>query len=379
MGNYVTFGKYKKSYNHILYYIITKLIYQYIFDSFFIEKVELLKGVFPKSFLIQEGFNCLGEFIFSIFLLKYEKISGQIKIGLMKNKNLFVSFLIVIIFFFLTMQSFKFIRFLQLRELNFWMFEIFFFAIIRSKLLGIPIYKHRKFGIIIITVFSLLFKILSTIYIFNDDDDQKIYIKYFWIFLIGIIFSILMTLLRAYTFCKMEILFDKLILPSQILISSSFLGIFVYFIVSIIPSYYSCTNNYNDLKDDSFKDDLIKFICQVRESNSTVLYFESYSIYFKELFKNNFLLIILFIFKIGIYFCNRLFLIYILKNLSAEFMICSNSIYNTLIELIELLYSLLNQTGFKYYKFYSMIAQIFCFLGSIIYLELILYNILTLY
>lgn len=304
MGNYVSFGKYNKSYRHIWYYVITKLVYDYFLNSFFVDKVELLKDIFPKSFLIEGGLNYLGEFIFSIFLLKYEKTSGQIKSALIENKNIFASFLIVIIFLFLTMQAFKFYTIFQLGVLNYWMFEILFIAIISSKLLGIPIYKHRKFGIIIISVLSFLFKILSTINSFHDGDDQKIYIKYYWIAFIGIAFSILMTLLRAYIFCKMKILFDKLILPSEILIFKSFLGVFVCFIVSIISSNYPCINDYNNLKDDSFKDDFIKSICQVRESNSTVLYFESYSIYFKDLFKNNILLIIIFLFQIVIYFFN---------------------------------------------------------------------------
>ena len=180
---------------------------------------------------------------------------------------------------------------------------------------------------------------------------------YYWIIFIGITFSILMTLLRAYTFCKMKILFDKLILPSEILIFISFLGVFVNFIVSIIPSNYPCTNDYNNLKADSFKDDFIKFICQVRESNSTVLYFESYSIFFKELFKNNILLITLFIFKIGIYFCNKLFFIYIVKNLSAEFIVCANSITFSLVELFDLLYIFFTKIIFNFYKFYSAITQ----------------------
>ena len=57
------------------------------------------------------------------------KVSGQIKSALMENKNLFASFLIVIIFLFITMQSFKFISFFQLGALNYWIFEILFIAI----------------------------------------------------------------------------------------------------------------------------------------------------------------------------------------------------------------------------------------------------------
>jgi len=278
--------------------------------------------------------------------------------------------LIVSILLFLCDQSFKFFSIFQLKGLNFWMFEILFIALISLKLFRIPIYIHRKLGIIIICLFSGLFKILSTIYRFIDDDDKKIYTKYLWIVPIGIVFYILITLLRAYTLCKMMFLFGKEILPGQILKYYSFLGAFICLIASIIPSNYPCTNNYYDLKDNSFKDDFIKTICKERENNSTVLFFESYSIYFKELFKNNILLIILFFMKIVIFTFNKIFYIYIINQLRPEFIICSDSLSFNLFELIDLFYFIFKKTEFKFYKFYSMISQIFCFLGSMIYLEL---------
>ena len=370
MGKKISFGKYNQLYKHIWYYIITKLIREYFLDSFFVEKVELLKGMFPKSVLIQSAFNYLGEFIGSIFLLIYEENSGQKQIDLNENKNLYKSFWIVVILLFLCILTFKLFFVLQIKGLYFWMFEILFIAIISFKLFGTPIYRHRKLGIII-NLLSGLFTILSTIYRFIDDDNKKIYTKYLWIIPIGIIFSILITLLRAYTFCKIKYLFNKLILPSQILIFSSFLGAALSFIASIISSIYPCTNHYYDLKDDSFMDYFIKSICKIREKNSSVLYFDSYSVYFKELFKNNILLIILFIFKIGIFTCNKIFYIYIIKNLSPEFIICANSLSHILFELFDFLFFIFKNTEFKFYKFYSMIAQIFCFIGSIIYLELI--------
>ena len=371
MGKYISFGKYNKLYKHIWYYLITKLINEYFLESFFVKKVELLNNRFPKNILIQVAFNYLGVFIGSIFLLRYEKNSGQQENDLKKNKNLYASLLYVSILLFLSTQAFKFVLILQMKGLNYWMFEILFIAIISLKLFGTPIYRHRKLGIIIISLFCGLFTILSTIFRFIDDDNKKIYTRYLWIVPIGITFSILITLLRAYTFCKMKILFDKFILPSQILILSSFLGAFIFFIISIIPSNYPCTYNYNDLKNNSFIDDFINSTCKVNEKNSYVLYFESYSIYFKELLKNNILLIILFLFKIAIFTFYKIFFIYIIKNLSAEFIICANSLNYALRELFDTLYFIIKKTRFKFYKFYYMTAQIFCCLGSIIYLELI--------
>ena len=72
MGKYISLGEYNTFYKHIWYYIITKLIGEYLLSSFFVEKIELLKDVFPKNVLIQAGFEYVAIFVFSIFLFKYE-------------------------------------------------------------------------------------------------------------------------------------------------------------------------------------------------------------------------------------------------------------------------------------------------------------------
>ena len=72
MGKYISLGEYNPFYKHIWYYIIIKLIGEYLLNSFFVEKIVLLKDVFPKNVLIQAGFEYVTIFIFSIFLFKYE-------------------------------------------------------------------------------------------------------------------------------------------------------------------------------------------------------------------------------------------------------------------------------------------------------------------
>ena len=405
MGKYISLGEYNKFYNHFWYYLITKLICEYLLNSFFVEKIELLKDVFPKNVLIQAGFEHLSILIFSIFLFKYEnkQKKGKIVKPLIKDnsdKNSFSSnkkeksslninfiynnflekqhltlpdFILIILLFFCSQNFRQFIHF-QLKGLDYWMLEILFIALIFSKLYNIPIYKHKKFGILFIAIFCTFFKILSTIYIFidNENKNKKIYIKYPLIVPMGIIFFILSTFLRAFTFVKIKFIFDtKFILPSNILLFYSLLGASICFIISIIPSIIPCIDDYNDLEDNSFYDNFIKTICQVKENNSTILYYESYSIYFKVLFKNNILILILFILKLVLYFFNKLFLLYIIKNLGAEYLICANSIYFIITEIFDFFCFFFKKTDFKFYKFYGMIAQIFSFLGTLIYLELI--------
>jgi len=395
MGKYISLGEYNKFYKYFWYFLITKLIYRYFLESFFIDKVDLLKNIFPNNVLIQGGFNYFGLSIFSIFLYKYEvkqkKVESEKPIHYNNSENSHMNveliyndlvdtkyftlpdLMLIVLLYFCNQFFFHFSLF-QLKGLDYWMFEILFIALVFSKLYNLPIYKHRKFAIFFTIIFCTFFKILSTIWRFIDDDNKKIYTKYEWIVPLGIIFFISFTYLRAYIFVKIKFLFDKkFILPSNILFLYSFFGAFVSFIVSIIPSNIPCTDASYNLNLTSFKDDLIKTVCQVKESNSNILYYENYSIYFKVLFEINILALFLFILKVVLYFFNKLFYLYIIKDLGAEYIICVNSIYYIITEIIDLCYFLFkeNNNGFKFYKFYGMIAQIFSFLGTLIYLELI--------
>ena len=250
MGKYISFGEYNKFYKYIWYYLITKFIGEYLLSSFFVEKIELLKDKFPKNILIQGAFEYLTIFIFSIFLFKYENKQKKGKIvkpliddnseknifpfdktekgsfninfiynNFLEKKHLTIPDFVLIIFLFLCSENFKQFMIFKLKGLDYWMLELLFIALIFSKLYSLPIYKHKKFGIIFIAIFCTLFKILSTIYRFIDDDNKKIYTKYIWIVPIGIIFFISSTFLRAYTFVKIKYIFDtKFILPSNILL-----------------------------------------------------------------------------------------------------------------------------------------------------------------
>ena len=168
MGKYISLGEYNKFYNHICFFLITKIIYEYFLNSFFVEKVELLKEAFPKNVLIQGAFNYFGLFIFSIFLYKYEtkqKKGGKEKPihygnsdnsydknfpykksekghssidliynDLLESKYISLSDLMVIVLLYFCIQIFFHFTLFQLRGLDYWMFEILFIALIFSKL-----------------------------------------------------------------------------------------------------------------------------------------------------------------------------------------------------------------------------------------------------
>ena len=213
-------------------------------------------------------------------------------------------------------------------------------------------------------------KSLSTFFRLIDDHKIRIFKVYTWIIPIGIISFILISLLRSYTFCKIKQHFDlKFISVSKIFLVYGFFGFLICFIISIIPTIFPCSNN------NTFE----KIICTVKNidnnNNSTTYYYDNYYVYFKDLWKKeeiyyNILFIFIVIFKIILSFLIKLFSILIIKNLSPEYLICSNSIFYFITESIDSIASLIIEK-FKYYKLFDILDELFSILGTIFYLELI--------
>ena len=199
MKKYISFGECNKLYRHIWFYVFTKYVYDYTLSHVLEAKANTIIK-FPKDILIQQAFNYSISFIGSIFLFFYEnkqekqsenelnksvpykKRNSRNNLELIQNeimvdKNLSISDYLIILFLFLCIQLNKVFFVFGLKGLNYWMLEIFFIALINLKLFNIPISKHKKLGIFIIIFFCTLFKIISTIYKYNIDnnDNPKLY------------------------------------------------------------------------------------------------------------------------------------------------------------------------------------------------------------
>ena len=78
MSKYISCGKYNKINKYICFYVILNLIYEYLFGNHFQEDIGLLNKInLPKSILIQDGFNYLFIFIFSIIFYKRFKYESS--------------------------------------------------------------------------------------------------------------------------------------------------------------------------------------------------------------------------------------------------------------------------------------------------------------
>ena len=253
------------------------------------------------------------------------------------------------------------------------MLEILFICIFTSKMFKSQIYIHQKFSLIFIILFCSIMKILSIIFRMNFSQHERIYNKINWIIPIGILSYILITLLRAYSYCKTKWLFEfKFYSPLKLLILYGFFGAILCFILSIIPTFIPCNNFFEN----------IGRICNLNDSlnNSTIYYYENYNIYFKNLWNHeeiyiNIIYLLLFVIKLFLFFLIKLYLMFIIKTLGPEYIICSKSLFYFIIELINFIYIIIkieqNDKGFRFYKFCETLGQFISFLGCIIYLELI--------
>ena len=403
MGNFITIGKYNKLYKFMWLSISFKLIYEYLYGSDFATEMKLIKYYsFPKSVLIQEFLNYLGIFFFSIFLFKYETKQNKSEPSeeeshkshdtndrhFSSNKKLknhliyrnyekymvsYKAVILVIILIIICDQLTNTFFIFNLKGLDFKMFEILFVCIITFLMFKITIYRHKKIAVGFLVIFCFVMKTLSVVYRIIDDHKKRIFKIYKWIIPIGISSFILISLLRAYNFCKVKWLFDlKFISVSKLLLFYGSLGFIFCLIISTVVNYIPCVDK------DSFND--INFICNVTDvdssTNSTKYYYDRYSGYIKSLWREerhsyiNIIFLVLIIIKVFLNFLIKLFGILIIKKLKPEYLIISNVIYYFIVGSIDTI-ACLFLGKFKYYKLYDILEDLFSILGTLFYLELI--------
>ena len=429
MGKFITIGKCNKLYKYICYYLIIKLIYEYLFDGNLPKQIKskyLEPEAFPKTILVQESFNYLGTFIFSIILYRYEmsqiaenkenkekqdnlendkiqknlenedsinsslsSLSSSPSIKLKKSSteieliyndsNEFndasgLSIGIITILLTISVEIMDQLYVMDLRGLDFWMFEILFISFISYLMFGKQVYRHKKFAICFITVIPCLFKALSIIEIIKSSDDENgpIFVYYKAVIIpLGIVIFLLLTLLRDYSICKIKYFLDyKYASINRILIIYGFYGSLICFISSIISTNVKCKKEYEH----------IKLICTVDINNGN-LYYDHFKAYFKDIWRDNrvagenFIYIILMLFKIFNFYLIKLFSILIIKKLNQVYLICSTSIFYFFLRFLRIIFSLiLKENESLYVKFLELMAELFSIIGIIFYLELIEFN-----
>ena len=409
MSKYITFGKWNSFYKYIVYYIIIRLIQDYLFDTNFPEKIKIIKSNnLPSNILVQSIFNYLATFIFSFILFKFKYMPNKkvedikireisepennlsyyinrpsFEVNLIFNnykKNITISvmpFIFTILLLVLSKQLENNFDNIGLKEIDYWMFELFFYSYFSKIILNVELYLHQIVAIAFIICLSTSLVILSDIFLFKDEEVEKFYKKYLWTTPIIILSFILGDIVKDYFYCKIKWYLDiKYISPLKILIWYGLIGTIICLIFSSISSFFKCEENK------SF--DYITSICRVNktndDNNSTVYYYDSFSIFFNNLWQkdrkliNNIIFLFLFLINISLNFAKYYFSILIIQKLNPIFFLLSISIYYYISETMKHIIIYIIGMKIKKYDSFIILAELFYTLGAIYYLELIKFN-----
>ena len=391
MGKFIKFGKYNKLYKYVWIYILICLVNQYLFEYSFPDefKFDLIRSQnYPNSIFIQELFNHIGTFIYSFILYKYEMFQNKkenndssIPILVSKKTSLIYNdyeqlkitdlklYIEVIILLIICNELIVVLYVIGLNEFEYWAFEILFISFISSIMFKKEIYIHQKISIYFIIISCSFIIFLSNIFELKDDS-RMIYKEYIWLIPIGIIIFILNSFLRAYIYCKLKWLLEyKYMSLSKFLIWYGLISSLIYLLASIISSNIKCVdkNIFEDI-------DLICYVKITDDNNSTLYYFDTFSNYFSQLWRNNrsallnFVYIFLIFIKTIIYFFTKLFFLLIIKKLNPVFFICTNSIFFFILELVDCINTLIILK--EEYNYFGILAEFFNILGTLYYLEI---------
>ena len=390
MGKLITFGKYNKQYKYIWFFIISRLVFSYVFTySTFAERYKFgfLKLAFPTSILTKEFSEYIILFIGSIIFYKIEMrqknmtskesfLSKDTKNNkkLIYNKSSFLfrlpwTFYMSILLFVLSSILIDNYYHINLGGLDFWELQLIFISFINMMIFKVQVYKHQKLAIYLIIISCLIIKYIDIISIFKDDSDKKLYKEYIYLTPLVLIGFILFIFLQSYTYCQAKYYFDyKYISINKYLMWTGIIGTIITFIGSFVSGYKECMS-YNDFK-------YIRTICKVYETDYNHRFYDNFKIFFKLLWKkkNTFisiLYIFLYILKNINSFLTTYFTFLIIKSLSPEYFICANSIYYFITSIFSMIDSYLSNKGITKN---TALSELFTIIGTSIYLEFIELN-----
>ena len=399
MVKYITLGKCGKHYKYIIFASIFAAFSIILFGKEYEinnkdYKVLLLintntQKMLSKHIVIHNIVRYFGVLILSIILYKFDEeknVSKLIKMyGEQENiKNFNERFIIILIITIWIIQEFLSIVFYRscLRELDFWMIELFMLCYFNSTIIKFRPYLHHKLinwlNLIICSILKILIIVLNLSY-----DNNILYNKYKWLIPIGVIYFLIIVLMRTYTLSKLKLIIDtKYISPSKILRIYGIIGICINLIIIIISTFFKCykTDNFN------------LYLCNISNNDNMEKYFENVMIYWKTLIGKNknenyveyeiLLEIYVRLLDMIIDFFKLYFYILIIKFLSPIHYFFCNLVYTFYLQIIIIIYSnIINDDTPGEFRIESLFISIFsvlsvCFtcFGLFVYLELIELN-----
>ena len=435
MAKCISCGGFNKYFIYILLTIFFKIVNDSLYGFNYNESFEDVKifntptqDYFSWHSLIHQIFGYFGTTILSIFFYKYElnvlkkeKKSDRvtntsndnkkknIQIKLIHNnaedkidiKSDKCSFMICLIVIFLWINEEQLIELynLALKDLDFWMFELLIVTYFSVKMFKIEIYSHQKCAMWF-TLVPCSFKILTIVLssLGNIDMNGKIlpilyiYKKVLYI-PIGILFYIILIIIRAYVNTKIKWFMDlKYISPSKLLIFYGIMGTIICTSVTIVSTFIKC--DISDHKQKLYN----YYICKIPYNgsdikiNSTERYFENFYIYFDTFLgkvntEHNYIEIIyeIIIIVVGMitFFFHKYFMIKVIQNLTPVYLVLSNPLYYIFQKTILVINTVIKKGTFFSNDAIDFIiskfildsaGDLFSIIGFLIYLEIIELN-----
>ena len=430
MAKCINCGGFNKYFIYIFLSIFFKLLnyslYGFNYNDGF-EDVKIINTPTQEYFslhnLIHQIFGYFGTTIMAILFYKYEEIVSKkeevdpvanpfnpkkkknIEIQLIHNdaednidinydKSSFIICLLVIFLWIINEQLID-LYYLALKDLDFWMFELFLVTLFSIKMFKIEIFSHQ----ICAMWFSLvpcLFKITNIILSCIEDKEiidknlpilyviKKEYIP------IGIVVYIILIIGRAYVNTKIKWFMDlKYISPSKLLIYYGIMGTTICTLVSIVTTFIKCDDGHNS------EINLYDYICNIPYNGSDLnvtsneRYFENFNIYINTFLgkvntkyeKKEILyeIIIIFLGMISFSFY-KYFSIKVIQQLTPVYLILSNPILYVFQKIILIGNNYFQKTTFFYEdtneyiisKFiFDLAGDLFTIIGFLMYLEII--------
>ena len=407
MGKIISLGKWNSSYFVLLLSIIFNILNQCFYGMNNNEAFETIK-FFKKSQLsnhifIHFFFNYLFIFLFQLIINLYNFFKNKKKTNNSnraiekyqlihtnsekERKNSKVVWKSLLIYLLWCVEEFCLQCFIVFfKDIDFWMFELFFFIILNSILFNMQIYNHQLLASFI-NIFSLILKIVSIALTLNseeryakfENDLPILYTIKSYILIAGLLLYLLLILFRSYVNIQLKWLIEKKFISiNKILVVYGFIGLICSAIGILASSPVSCAKEfYQRSKDNNYK--IFDYICKFNETNSTKEYLTNFNDYFFDSDKKweyetaaiLFWAITFSLFK----YCSLM----IIKNLSPAHLIFSIPIAFFFQKIISIIYSVKDLKFFKKeskeihrIKFsLDILGDVIAVVALLIYLEII--------
>lgn len=382
MGKIISIGKWNSSYYSLLLSIIFNILNQCFYGMNNNEAFETIKffksSELSNHIFIHFFFNYL--FIFMIWLVvdlynnfknrkknnnsnraneKYKLIHTNSE---KERKNSKVAWISLLIYLLWCYDEFCLQCFIVLfKDIDIWMFELYFYIFLNLKLFNIKIYDHQ-FLASFINIGSLILKIVSIIFTLHSKDEEKyakfenglpiLYTKKNYILIVGGLIYLFLILLRSFVNIQLKWLIEKKFISiNKILMIYGFIGLFCSAIGILVSSSFSCGERFYEGSEDNKeiykKYNISNYICKVDKTNSKKEYLTNFNNYFFAPDKKwGFETIAILLWAITFFFF-KYYSLMIIKNLSPAHLIFTIPIAFFFQKIINILYSV---NDFKFFK-----------------------------